>query len=245
MIVTAYQTSEADHCRVFHWPKAFNYLYIHEWKHLLTSKLFMYVYMNNQSKRCWKKGKATTTTQQKGKATQHNSPKTVIFQRKIGCLRWDSNPRPSALQATLLPTKLPRQRISIWWTRSASQSDGQVNSKRTVHLGRGGFLSWLLWLSTPKISRPRQVIPYHVSLDYRRFPCRSILTIFKIGADGCSVFLCGFSHIIITCYIEVFTTLRWFNKCYVQTTLVKKKHHPELVQQLGFLGKLDELATYV
>ena len=47
--------------------------------------------------------------QQKGKGTQHNSPETVIFQRKIGCLGWDSNPRPSALQATLLPTKLPRQ----------------------------------------------------------------------------------------------------------------------------------------
>ena len=51
------------------------------------------------------KGKATTTTQQKGKATQHNSPETVIFQRKIGCLGWDSNPRPSAIQAMLLPTE--------------------------------------------------------------------------------------------------------------------------------------------
>ena len=27
-----------------------------------------------------------TTIQQKGKATQHNSPDTIIFQRKIGCL---------------------------------------------------------------------------------------------------------------------------------------------------------------
>ena len=29
------------------------------------------------------KGKATTTTQQKGKATQHNSPETVIFKEKL------------------------------------------------------------------------------------------------------------------------------------------------------------------
>ena len=36
------------------------------------------------------------TAQQKDKATQHNSPKAGFFQRKISCLRWDSNPRPSA-----------------------------------------------------------------------------------------------------------------------------------------------------
>ena len=53
------------------------------------------MYMNNPSRDA-EKGKATTTTQQKGKATQHNSPETVIFQRKNGCLGWDSNPRPSA-----------------------------------------------------------------------------------------------------------------------------------------------------
>ena len=62
-------------------------------------------YMNNQSKRCWER-QGNNKKQQKGKATQHNSPETVIFQRKIGCLGWDSNPRPSALQAT---PKLPRQ----------------------------------------------------------------------------------------------------------------------------------------
>ena len=45
----------------------------------------------------YEKGKATTTTQKKGKATQHNLPETVIFQRKIGCLGWD--PRPSSFQA--------------------------------------------------------------------------------------------------------------------------------------------------
>ena len=63
--------------------------------------------MNNHSRDA-KKGKATTT-QQKGKATQHTSPKTVIFQKKIGCLGWDSNPQPSAFQAMLLPTEIPRQ----------------------------------------------------------------------------------------------------------------------------------------
>ena len=52
--------------------------------------------MNNLSRDA-EKGKATTTTQQKGKATQHNSPETVIFQRKIGCLGWDSNPRPPCI----------------------------------------------------------------------------------------------------------------------------------------------------
>ena len=29
------------------------------------------------------KGKATATTQQKDKASQHNSPETVIFQKKM------------------------------------------------------------------------------------------------------------------------------------------------------------------
>ena len=84
--------------------------------------------MNNLSRDA-EKGKATTTTQQKGKATQHNSPETVIFQRKIGCLGWDSNPR---LQAMLLPTELPRQlsrlgRI-LHTNHEASQPDEQVNS---------------------------------------------------------------------------------------------------------------------
>ena len=49
--------------------------------------------MNNPSRDA-EKGKAITTTQQKGKATQHNLPETAIFQRKIGCLGWDSNPQP-------------------------------------------------------------------------------------------------------------------------------------------------------
>ena len=40
------------------------------------------LYVNNQSERCLE-GKATTATQQKGKATQHNSPETVIFQEKL------------------------------------------------------------------------------------------------------------------------------------------------------------------
>ena len=52
--------------------------------------MYMHMYMNNLSRDA-EKGKATTTTQQKGKAAQHNSPETVIFQRKIGCLGWDSN----------------------------------------------------------------------------------------------------------------------------------------------------------
>ena len=60
------------------------------------------MYMNNHFKRCLERQGNTTLTQQKGKATQHNSPETVIFQRKIGCLGWDSNPQPSAFQAMLL-----------------------------------------------------------------------------------------------------------------------------------------------
>ena len=50
------------------------------------------------------KGKTTTTTQQKGRATQHNSPKTAIFQRKIDCLGWDSNSQPSAFSYQLKAT---------------------------------------------------------------------------------------------------------------------------------------------
>ena len=79
-----------------------------------------------------KKGKAMTTTQQKGKAMQHNLPEIVIFQRKIGCLGRDSNPQPSALQATLLPTKLPRQLSWLGsnpvYNHKASQPDEQANS---------------------------------------------------------------------------------------------------------------------
>ena len=40
-----------------------------------------------------RKTKQGNTTQQKDKATQHNSPKAVIFRIKISCLRWDSNPQ--------------------------------------------------------------------------------------------------------------------------------------------------------
>ena len=54
----------------------------------LSSSFLCWCAMNNPSRDA-EKGKATTTTQQKGKATQHNSPETVIFQRKIGCLWWD------------------------------------------------------------------------------------------------------------------------------------------------------------
>ena len=42
-----------------------------------------------------RKTRQGNTTQQKDKATQHNSPKAIIFQRKISCLGWDLNPRPS------------------------------------------------------------------------------------------------------------------------------------------------------
>ena len=97
-------------------------------KHCLHWSLKRYNHEQSLQEMLRKKGKATTT-QQKGKATQHNSPETVIFQRKIGCLGWDSNPRPSALQATLLPTKPLRQlswlglnpvykshSISTWYT---------------------------------------------------------------------------------------------------------------------------------
>ena len=84
--------------------------------------------MNNHSRDA-EKGKATTTTQQKGKATEHSSPETVIFQRRIGCLGWESNPQLSAFQATLSPTKLPRQLSCLVHTnQKVSQPDKQVNS---------------------------------------------------------------------------------------------------------------------
>ena len=52
---------------------------------LFTSWCTCIMYMNNHSKRCWKKGKATTTTQQNGKATQHNTtrPKQSFFKEKL------------------------------------------------------------------------------------------------------------------------------------------------------------------
>jgi hypothetical protein len=38
-----------------------------------------------------------TLTLEKDKAKQHKpNPKAVIFQRKMSCLMWDSNPRHSA-----------------------------------------------------------------------------------------------------------------------------------------------------
>ena len=46
------------------------------------------------------------------KAKHHNTtrPKQSFFkERKNGCLGWDSNPQPSAVQAMLLSTKLLRQ----------------------------------------------------------------------------------------------------------------------------------------
>ena len=49
------------------------------------------MYINNHPKR-WQ----GNTTQQKGKATQ-----LCHFSKKIRCLRWDSNPRPSAFQACM------------------------------------------------------------------------------------------------------------------------------------------------
>ena len=52
-----------------------------------------------------RKERQGNTTQQKDKATQHNSPKTVIFQRKK--LPWVGL-KPTT-KASLLPTKLPRQ----------------------------------------------------------------------------------------------------------------------------------------
>ena len=61
--------------------------------------------MNNHSREMLRKARQQ---QHNRKAKQHNTtcPKTVIF---IGCLEWDSNLWPSAFQAMLLPTKLPRQ----------------------------------------------------------------------------------------------------------------------------------------
>ena len=67
---------------------------------------------------------------QQQQTTERQSNTTQLTQKvKIGCLGWDSNPRPSALQAMLLPTKLPRQlswpgsnpvykshSISTWYT---------------------------------------------------------------------------------------------------------------------------------
>ena len=42
-----------------------------------------------------RKTRQGNTTQQKDKATQHNLPRAVTFQRKISCLGWDSNPQHS------------------------------------------------------------------------------------------------------------------------------------------------------
>ena len=88
--------------------------------------------MNRDAEQC-----KATTPQQKGKVTQHSLPETVIFQRKISWLGWDSNPRPSAFQTMLLQTELPRQ---LSWlgqilhtNQKASQPDEQVNSK-LVHV---------------------------------------------------------------------------------------------------------------
>ena len=76
--------------------------------------------------------KARNTTQQKGKATHHNLPKTVIFQRKIDCLGWDSNQQPSAFQGTLLPTKLLRQ--LIWLGRITGSRPISVQSTCTIRI---------------------------------------------------------------------------------------------------------------
>ena len=50
-----------------------------------------YMYMNNQSKRCWERQGNNTM---EGKATQHNSPKTVIWLPRVGL-------EPTTIRCTL------------------------------------------------------------------------------------------------------------------------------------------------
>ena len=79
----------------------------------------------------------------KGKATQHNPPKAVIYQRK-SCLGWDLNPRPSACQVLLLPTELPPQLSwlgsnHIYNTKHLNQSiTNQINRSTQTQYKREG-----------------------------------------------------------------------------------------------------------
>ena len=62
---------------------------------------------NNHFKGCWERQGNTATTQEKSKATQHNSPKTVIFQRKIVC---HVNPHVHCTGFSTLPSPMPSLR---------------------------------------------------------------------------------------------------------------------------------------
>ena len=98
--------------------------------------IHIHVHDNSTTEMLRKKGEAMYTTQQKGKATQHNSPKAVIFQRKNELPRVGFEPTTLRILATLLPTELPRQLSwlgRITYTNQgkaskASQPDKQVNS---------------------------------------------------------------------------------------------------------------------
>ena len=114
-------------------PTSWIEVFLHLFHRFYYACMYLSMCMNNLSRDA-EKGKATTTTQQKGKATQHNSPETVIFQRKIGCLGWDSNPQPSALQAMLLPTELPRQ--LSWLGRCTSSTPFQLYMDCVTYNGK-------------------------------------------------------------------------------------------------------------
>ena len=56
------------------------------------------------------------------KATQHNLPNAVIFQRRISYLGWDSNPQPSAFNVwcTWLWVRVPPEAANFLWKMTLS-----------------------------------------------------------------------------------------------------------------------------
>ena len=73
--------------------------------------------------------KATTTPQQKDKATQHmyNSPEKVIFQGKIGCLGWDT-----AHLSVMICTSEHAWKIKRCWERQGNNNNRKAKQHNTT-----------------------------------------------------------------------------------------------------------------
>ena len=90
-----------------------------------TSKCTLHDLIIQEMLRSKKQG---NTTQQKDKATQHNLPKAVIFQRKNSCLRWDIY--TDVLYTCTCSCNLPRsvfgpaRSLPNFWSLIVSRSGG-------------------------------------------------------------------------------------------------------------------------
>ena len=92
---------------------------LHYWPMYCNMWCNMYMYMAFNIHEMLRKTKYENTTQQKDKATKHNSPKAVIL---VSCLRWDNHP---------LSRRLSYQLSYRGWTSKCTMK--YLLSNTTVH----------------------------------------------------------------------------------------------------------------